>query len=225
MVVYGTTGSGKSSFVDAIEYVLNDGRIGHLAHEYSGKHQENAVPNTHKPQGRKTALRIRFEDDSDLSIEFGQKGSSTGSGAEAMAIGTWNYRRTVLRQDEVAEFIHDTKGAKYSALLPLLGLHQMEIAAENLRQLVKAVEQQSKLLETKATLKEIETRRKTIFGADSDGLILTKIEALHAKYCPDEAAVVGPLLRCDELANKRAMGLYTNGSGPRLLGMSGVRRS
>ena len=30
MVVYGLNGSGKSSFVDAVEYVLKDGKIGHL---------------------------------------------------------------------------------------------------------------------------------------------------------------------------------------------------
>ena len=70
MVVYGVNGSGKSSFVDAIEYVLNDGRIGHLAHEYSGKHQERAIANTHKPKGRKTELGIKFKDDSELKIEI-----------------------------------------------------------------------------------------------------------------------------------------------------------
>ena len=133
MVVYGVNGSGKSSFVDAIEYVLNGGRIGHLAHEYSGKHQERAIPNTHKPQGRKTELGIKFKDDSELKIEIKQGGSWTSSGAEAVAMGTWDYRRTLLRQLEVAAFIHETKGGKYSALLPLLGLDQMEIAAENLR--------------------------------------------------------------------------------------------
>ena len=62
MVVYGENGSGKSSFVDAIEYVLNDGRIMHLAHEYSGKHQERGVLNTHKPQDRKAEVRIKFKD-------------------------------------------------------------------------------------------------------------------------------------------------------------------
>jgi recombinational DNA repair ATPase RecF len=70
MVVYGVNGSGKSSFVDAVEHVLNDGKIGHLAHEYSGKRQEKAVPNTHKPQGRKSELRIRFKDDSELKTEI-----------------------------------------------------------------------------------------------------------------------------------------------------------
>lgn len=199
MVVYGVTGSGKSSFADAIEYVLNDGRIGHLAHEYSGKHQEKAIPNTHKPQGRKTELRIKFKDDSELKVEIRQDGSSASSGAEAAAMGGWDYRRTVLRQDEVAAFIHDTKGAKYSALLPLLGLHQMEVAAENLRQLVKAVEQQSKLMETKVTLKGVETKRKATFGTDSDDRILTKIEDLHAKYCADDAATKDALSRCKEL--------------------------
>jgi recombinational DNA repair ATPase RecF len=199
MVVYGVNGSGKSSFVDGVEYVLNNGKIGHLAHEYSGKRQENAIPNTHKPQGRRTELRIRFKDDSELTTEITQGGSSTSSGAEAVAMHVWDYRRTVLRQDEVAEFIHDTKGGKYSALLPLLGLHQMEVAAENLRQLAKSVEVQSKLKENKAALKEVEAKRKATFGEDSDDQILKKIEELHATYCTDKVATKDALPRCEEL--------------------------
>ena len=199
MVVYGVNGSGKSSFVDAVEYVLNGGKISHLAHEYSGKHQEKAVPNTHKPQDRKIELKIKFKDDSELKTEITRDGSATSSGAEAVAMGTWDYRRTVLRQDEIAAFIHDTKGGKYSALLPLLGLHQMEVAAENLRQLAKTVEEQSKLKERKVTLKQIETRRTATFGTDSDDQILTKIKELHAKYCLDTAAARDALSRCEEL--------------------------
>lgn len=199
IVVYGENGSGKSCFVDAVEYVLNDGRIGHLAHEYSGKHQEKAIPNTHKPAGQKTELRMRFEDDSELRVEIRPDGSSTSSGADAAAMATWDYRRTVLRQDEVAAFIRDTKGDKYSALLPLLGLHQMEVAAENLRQLAKTVEQQSMLKETRATLKEVETKRKMTFGADSYEQILKKIEEIHSKYCADKAATQDPLSCCEEL--------------------------
>ena len=198
-LVYGVNASGKSSFVDAIEYVLNDGKIGHLAHEYSGKRQEKAKPNTHKPASQKTELRIKFKDDSELKIEIQQDGSWTSSGAEAIAMGTWDYRRTVLRQDEVAAFIHDTKGGKYSALLSLLGLHQMEVAAENLRQLTKSVEQQSKLKETKATLKNVETKRKATFGTDSGDQILAKIKELHKKYCPDKAVTNNGLSLCREL--------------------------
>lgn len=199
MVVYGVNGSGKSSFVDAVEYVLNDGKISHLAHEYSGKHQEKAVPNTHKPPDRKIELKIKFKGDSELKTEITQDGSATSSGAEAVAMGTWDYRRTVLRQDEIAAFIHDTKGGKYSALLPLLGLHQMEVAAENLRQLAKTVEEQSKLKESKVTLKEVETKRTATFGTDSDDQILTKIKELHAKYRPDKTATKDALSRCEEL--------------------------
>jgi DNA repair exonuclease SbcCD ATPase subunit len=199
MVVYGVNGSGKSSFVDAVEYVLNDGKIGHLAHEYSGKRQEKAVPNRHKPQGRKVELRIKFKDHSELKTEITEDGSPTSSGAEAVAMRTWDYRRTVLRQDEVAAFIHDTKGGKYSALLPLLGLHQMEVAAENLRQLAKSVEKQSKLREIKVTLKEVATKRDATFGTDSDDQILTKINELHARYCADKATTKDALSRCKEL--------------------------
>lgn len=206
MVVYGENASGKSCFVDAVEYVLNNGKIGHLAHEYSGKHQEKAIHNTHKPKGQKTELRIRFKNDSELKLVINPDGSFTSSGAETIAMNTWNYGRTVLRQDEVAAFIHDTKGDKYSALLPLLGLHQMEIAAENLRQLAKSVEQRSKLKEAKTTLSRIETKRKETFGADSYDQILTKIGNLHSSYCVDQVATQDALSRCKELEtaiNKR----------------------
>ncbi len=109
MVVYGVNGSGKSSFVDAVEYVINNGKIRHLTHEYSGMRQEKAVPNTHTPKGRKTELRIRFKDDSELKTEIAHDGSARSSGGEAVAMQTWDYRRTILRQDEVAAFIRDTK--------------------------------------------------------------------------------------------------------------------
>ena len=102
MVVYGVNASGKSTFVDALEYVLNGGRIGHLSHEYSGRYLEKAIPNTHKPHGRKTELLIRFSDDSELKTEITDNGTSKSSGAMLATIGTWDYRRTVLRQDEVA---------------------------------------------------------------------------------------------------------------------------
>lgn len=199
MVVYGVNGSGKSSFVDAIEYALNDGKIGHLAHEYSGKRQEKAIPNTHVSKGQKTELTIKFKDDSELKTEIKQDGSSTTSCTEAIAMRTWDYRRTVLRQDEVAAFIHDTKGDKYSALLPLLGLHKIEVAAENLRQLAKSVEVQSKLKETKVTLNEVKAKRKETFGEDSNDQILKKIQKLHATYCTDNSATEEALSRCEEI--------------------------
>ena len=199
MVVYGVNGSGKSSFVDAVEYVLKDGKIGHLAHEYSGKRQEKAVPNTHKPRDGKTELKIKFKDDSELKTEISQDGSSKSSGAETVAMRTWDYRRTVLRQDEVGAFIHDTKGGKYSALLPLLGLHQMEVAAENLRQLAKSVNEQSKVSEIKVMLMEVWTKRKATFGTDSDDHVLTRIKELHAKYCADKRTTEDALSRCKEL--------------------------
>jgi hypothetical protein len=199
MVVYGENGSGKSSFVDAVEYVLNGGKIKHLAHEYSGKRQEKAIPNTHMPEGEKTALSIKFKDDSELLVEIKPDGSSKSSGAEAIAMGTWDYQRTVLRQDELAAFICHTKGEKYSALLPLLGLQPMEVAAENLRQLAKSIEQQPKITEVKAALRQVETKRKATFGADSDEDILKKIEGLHSQYCAGEVAVADALSHCNAL--------------------------
>lgn len=167
IVVYGENGSGKSSFVDAVEYVLRGGKIGHLSHEYSGKHQEKGVINTHTPKDSKIELRVEFKTGSELKTEIKRNGTFTSSGGETAQMNTWEYQRTILRQDELANFISDTKGDKYSVLLPLLGLHQMEIAAENLRQLAKSVEQQAKLKELRVSLAEISKKRESSFGSAS----------------------------------------------------------
>lgn len=200
IVVYGVNASGKSSFVDAIEYVMTGGKIGHLSHEYSGKHLENAVPNTHRPKGRTTRLSIKFSDNSEAKTEIAEDGAPKSSGSMLVAMGMWDYRRTVLRQDEVAAFIHDTKGGKYSALLPLLGLHQIEIAAENLRRLAKAVETASELKDMKSAIKQADTRRKEVFGTAKDDEILKTIETLRAKYCRDQPSTKDPVLLCADLA-------------------------
>lgn len=197
IVVYGENGSGKSSFVDAVEYVLNGGRIGHLGHEYSGKHQEKGVINTHIPKGKKAEFLIKFKDESELRVEIQSNGTSTSSGAEAVAMNMWDYRRTILRQDEIADFIRQTKGNKYSALLPLLGLEQMEVTAENMRQLVKAVE--SKRTATKYKLLELKNKRDSVFGTTSDGEVCIKIETLHKTYCANKVTAKDSATRCKEI--------------------------
>jgi hypothetical protein len=197
IVVYGVNGSGKSSFVDAVEYVLNDGRVGHLAHEYSGKHLQNALPNTHKPPDAKTQLSIKFRDGSEATVEIKSDGTAKATGS----VTGWDYRRTVLRQDEVAAFIKDTKGAKYSALLPLLGLQRLEVAAENLRHLARNVESLSQLEKGKETLAQVTARRNETFGADSDAQILEKIATLHGTYCPDKESTKEALTRCNDLTS------------------------
>ena len=192
MVVYGVNGSGKSRFVDAIEYVLSDGKIGHLAHEYSGKHLKRALPNTQKPKAAKTSLAVKLSDGATVKIEIEDDGTALTQGS----IGVWDYRRTVLRQDEVVDFIQDTKGAKYSALLPLFGLHQMEIAAENLRQLAKNIESLAAIATRKAVLNAASNKRNAIFGKDSEEDILKKVEGLHTAYCSDKRGTTDGLSRC-----------------------------
>ncbi len=188
MVVYGENGSGKSSFVDAVEYVLNGGGIEHLKTEYSGSHQVKAIPNTHKPGGSKTALRFVFKDDSELDVDFNENGSSKSSGAEGIAMGEWEYRQTVLRQNEVSEFIHDTKGKKYSALLPLFGLHKMEVAAENLRKLSKSVETEAGLSEKRIKLELVASQREEVFGTQSLDQIVKAVGDLYGQYCEESPA-------------------------------------
>ncbi len=199
MVVYGANGSGKSSFVDAVEYILNGGRIEHLAHEYSGKRQEKAIPNTHTPQDQRTRIRVEFADKSESRTLINRDGSAATTDVESVAMHTWDYRRVVLRQDEVASFICDTKGDKYSALLPLLGLHQLDVAAENLRQLAKAVEERSKLREIRAILSLAARTRRETFGTITEEQIAVMLYTLHDRYCQERPASSDALCRCANL--------------------------
>lgn len=200
MVVYGANGSGKSSFVDAVEYQLKNGRIEHLAHEYSGKRQERAIPNTHTPKGQKTGLSIKFQDGSELKTEIRRDGTKTTFGEAPVGVEAWDYLRTVLRQGEVADFIMGTKGDKYSALLPLLGLDSLETAAENLRQIGRAVEEVSDLRSTRGVIEAAQRRREATFGDGADNDIVAAIEQLYQEYCAEGAAGDDALLCCNTLA-------------------------
>ena len=200
MVVYGENGAGKSSFIDGLEYIISDGKLRHLAHEYAGRHQEKAIINTHAPNGCAPALKLTFADDTVINVSIKRNGSHVRTGGEAIDIASWDYRTTVLRQDEVAEFIRSRKGEKYSAILPLLGLELLEIAAENLRQLRKHVEQEAVLQEKRQTVAQTALKRADAFGTDSDEAILSSLKALHEGYCPSSAHDQQPMALCDQVA-------------------------
>lgn len=46
VVVFGENACGKSSFIDAVEYIISKGKVAHLQHEYSGTQQCNSIKNT-----------------------------------------------------------------------------------------------------------------------------------------------------------------------------------
>lgn len=199
VVIYGENGSGKSSFVDSVEYLLNGGKVGHLAHEYSGKHQEKGLLNTATPDNAEAQLRVVLADGSEGIVRIKPDGTAKFSGAGIVTLAQWAYHRTVLRQDEIAEFIRDTKGDKYSALLPLLGLQPLEVAAENLRQLAKAIEENAGIREAKENLRRVNAKRAILFKDADDTAVLDTINQLYAKYCSDQSAGEVPEILCVRL--------------------------
>jgi ABC-type hemin transport system ATPase subunit len=152
---FGPNGAGKSTFVDALEYLVGDGKIDHLAHEYSGKSQINSVRNTHAPAERPATIEVVFAGDSTIKASISPKGavkigpSSDDAGA---ALDSWRATQLILRQDVVASFIQATKGEKYSVLLPVLGLGDLETIVDNVRRLAKEVSKQGKESELAAAV-------------------------------------------------------------------------
>jgi hypothetical protein len=184
MAVYGENAAGKSSFVDAIEYSIANGKIGHLSHEYSGSRQERGIINTHTPTGQNTTISIAFAKGGKSATTIQTSGASSSKGD--VDLTKWSYARTVLRQDELASFIRSPKGEKYSALLPLLGLGHLEVAAENLRQISKSIENQAKLDQLVAAQSASARERRTLFGDSVDSEIAAQVDGIFAKYfAPD----------------------------------------
>jgi recombinational DNA repair ATPase RecF/predicted RNA-binding Zn-ribbon protein involved in translation (DUF1610 family) len=150
VVIYGANGAGKSSFADAFEYIVSKGKISHLAHEYSGLHQRHGLRNTHAPEVAQSLITLHFQNKAWIIVKIRPDGVAKISCEPANVtsiVQSWDLERFILRQDEVARFIHSTKGEKYSVLLPLLGLEELEHAASNLRALSKALEERGNLVE------------------------------------------------------------------------------
>lgn len=182
IVLYGENGSGKSSFVDAIEHNIKDGKINHLAHEYSGRRQERAIVNTHIPGSQNGSIVVVLENGVSVETKIQKNGTFTST-PDTSDIKSWDYRRTILRQNEVADFIADTKGDKYSALLPLLGLGHLEITAENLRKIEKGLSSLANLDTKKNELGNITQKRKTVFGDLKWDDIKIVLSDLFLLYC------------------------------------------
>lgn len=180
-IIYGTNGAGKSSFVDGVEATLSAGKIGHLGHEYSGRNQEKGLINIARPAGQHTSVEITLADGSSEALTW-QSSAPARTQQGTTSVGHWDYRRTALRQEELSEFIRDTKRDKYSAVLPLLGLSRLEAAAENLHKLVKAIERQGDLPSLRAKLDLAADRRKEVFGDQSNEQLLGRLEDLRLKY-------------------------------------------
>lgn len=202
MVVYGENGSGKSSFVDAIEYLLNNQRVGHLAHEYSGKHQENALLNVSAPEGSSARIALWVDPNTSYEIRIDPDGHAHIESEDAAdVLDAWAYRRVVLRQDEVANFVNDTKGEKYSALLPLLGLEEYEQAAENLRQLAKSVEDEGQVAAKAALVRQSQAEARRVIGEISKAHITQHLQDLWSRHEQNGSAPADLQVRCTQLAD------------------------
>jgi energy-coupling factor transporter ATP-binding protein EcfA2 len=187
IVIFGLNGAGKSSFVDAIEAILRKGKVGHLSHEYAGRNQEKALVNTERPAGTASEISVVLTDGSSATVEW-QRAAPTFILKGSTDPTSWDYRRTVLRQEELAGFIQATKGEKYSALLPLLGLSELETVAENLHRLALAIDKETELSVRKSRASAAIELRKETFGTRSTEELGERLRELKSLYAADVEA-------------------------------------
>jgi hypothetical protein len=184
-VVYGTNASGKSSFVDAIEYIIRNGKVSHLSHEYSGRRQELGIRNTHAPDEAMSQCAICFDDGSQVSAEIAPNGTFIITSEPPnlkTRVQKWVLENHILRQDEVARFIISTKGEKYSVLLPLLGLDNLEYTADNLKSLGASVKEQSKVETVKIFVRQLANKANVYFTRPTYEDAIRRLSGISKKY-------------------------------------------
>ena len=74
VVVYGANGTGKSSFADALEYIIREGKVAHLKHKSIGSKQEKGIVNTHKPGDCDATATITFDEGIKVYVHIKQDG-------------------------------------------------------------------------------------------------------------------------------------------------------
>ena len=166
VVIYGDNACGKSSFVDAFEYILANGRIEHLSHEYSEPNHRNCVRNTETPADEECTAKVCFEKNDYIQVQIPEQGpiQFESNRKELLEeIHRWDVKQHILRQDEVAEFIRESKSKKYSALSPLLGLQPYEDVANNITKIQEAVLKRSKYEKLQTELEIILKELKQFF--------------------------------------------------------------
>ena len=184
VVVFGQNGAGKSSFVDAVEANTSGGKVAHLSHEYSGRFQEKGLVNTARPRGQATYAEVALVDGSKSVLQW-TTGAASRPPASSIDLSTWDNRRTVLRQEELSEFIRATKGDKYSAILPLLGLDSLEAAAENLRRIMRAIDRNAELQALRALISSARAQRLEVLGEMDGEQLHVRLEQLRVQYVKD----------------------------------------
>jgi hypothetical protein len=184
-VVFGSNGAGKSALVDGVEATLSGGKVGHLGHEYSGRNQEKGLINTARPVGAVTEVEVTLADGSSERLTW-RNAAPIRTESSSTATSRWDYRRISLRQEELSRFITATKGEKYNALLPLLGLSQLEQVCDNLHKLAKTIERRSEVQNLQTQVDLAAARRQEAFADRTDDQLWERLEQLRAFYVPGE---------------------------------------
>lgn len=185
VMVYGANGAGKSSFVDALEYIIKEGRVKHLIHKHIGSKQEKGIVNTHRPDGCDSTATITFDEGLRVYVHIRCDGQLIfGSEPEELInlVQSWQLESLLLRQNEVANFIIDTPGGKYSVLLPLLGLDDLERAADNTTKLSKYISETSELSSTQYKISELRSKVDRCFTDTSDGSLSNVLKTISKYY-------------------------------------------
>lgn len=209
--IYGDNACGKSSFVDAVEYIITKGKIAHLRNEYSDLYLNNCVRNTETPADEACTAKICFNESDFVqatvppSGKFDFTGSSNGF---LEKVQSWDLKRHVLRQNEVSNFIHSTKSEKYSTLSPLLGLQEYEDIAQNLLKIKEAVKKTSKYEKLDGAYSAL-TIELSAFFPSMDNDTIKKIVDIHAiKYLsevnqPTEIVAKQAISKIEQLLNDK----------------------
>ena len=187
VVIYGDNASGKSSFADAFEFIIRNGKIEHLAHEYAKSvgDLKKCVRNTKTPSDADSIATIEFDTKEKASAIIPPTGTIRFESEPPEFISTiqsWEIAHHLLRQNEIAEFINKSKTQKYSVLSPLLGLAPFEQIADNILIIQSQLEKESRLDYLRGSAQVLREDLEKHFGDLTDISVERVLRELAKKY-------------------------------------------
>ena len=131
VLLFGENGTGKSSFVDAIEKLFT-GKVSTLDGRAQGVSSDRHGPHIHNGAAT-VSIAIRFDDPGTTTVALGSNTTGLPSGIRAYLTAA-SENLYILRRLQVLEFIESQPRERYAKLRPFLPLTEVEAVENALRQ-------------------------------------------------------------------------------------------
>ncbi len=198
VAIYGRNGTGKSSIVDAWEWINNDFKIAHLNRE--GVSQKDYPHNACNGLNCSVQLHLQSTSPDTLKITYNSSKPTTPTIVGDYALfKSYSYYPNYLRYADLRDFVYKTKKEKYEYIARFFGLEAYLKSQSELQAYIKKLE--LKINQEQTGFDKITEEIENIIGHQSitETEIVNYINTLATKH---GIAIIKQFKECKQILNK-----------------------